>query len=184
MNPINTPRRCKIKAETWGYVIGMFVTMFLGGLWHGAHWTFVIWGSLHGLYLVVGYTTKKARRKWVKKIKLNKIPWLRHFISIFITLNLVSFAWIFFRAESFEKALNYIKDIRLVVPEQGFVHLVYNIILLAVFILVEIFYKNRKKIKWMQRIPVVVKIAGFALVICLIIVFAVDTSNEFIYFQF
>jgi alginate O-acetyltransferase complex protein AlgI len=184
MRPIKTPRLYKIKAETWGYVIGMFVTMFLGGLWHGAHWTFVMWGSLHGLYLVIGFTTKKARKKLVKKIKLNKIPWLRHFISVFITFNLVSFAWIFFRAESFAKAFNYIKDIRLVIPGQGTVHLLYNIILVGLFILVEILYKNRGKIEWMQRIPAVVKIASFALFICLIIVFAVDTSNEFIYIQF
>jgi alginate O-acetyltransferase complex protein AlgI len=184
MRPIKTPKLYRIKAETWGYVIGMFVTMFLGGLWHGAHWTFVIWGSLHGLYLVVGYISKKARKKWIKRIKLNKIPWLRHFISVFITFNLVSFAWIFFRAESFEKAFDYIKDIRLVIPGAGTVHLLYNIILVGLFILVEILYKNREKMKWMQRIPAVVKIAGFALFICLIIVFAVDTSNEFIYFQF
>jgi D-alanyl-lipoteichoic acid acyltransferase DltB (MBOAT superfamily) len=184
MRPIKTPKLYNIKAETWGYAIGMFVTMFLGGLWHGAHWTFVIWGSLHGLYLVFGYISKKARRKLVKKIKLNKIPWLRHFISVFITFNLVSFAWIFFRAETFEKAFNYIKDIRLVIPEQGTVHLLYNLILVGIFILVEILYKNREKIKWMQRLPAVVKVAGFALFICLIIVFAVDTSNEFIYFKF
>ena len=82
------------------------------------------------------------------------------------------------------KAFNYIKDIRLVVPEQGTVHLVYNIILVGLFILVEILYKNRGKMKWLQRTPAVVKIAGFALIICLIIVFAVDTSNEFIYFRF
>ncbi|MCP5101735.1 MAG: MBOAT family protein, partial [bacterium] len=43
MRPIKTPRLCKIKAETWGYVTGMFFTMFLGGLWHGPAWTFVIW---------------------------------------------------------------------------------------------------------------------------------------------
>jgi D-alanyl-lipoteichoic acid acyltransferase DltB (MBOAT superfamily) len=184
MRPIKTPKLYKIKAETWGYVIGMFITMFLGGLWHGAHWTFVIWGSLHGIYLVAGYISKKARKKWIKKIKLNKVPRLRHFISVFITFNLVSFAWIFFRAESFAKAFNYIKDIRLVIPQQGVVHLIYNIILLSIFILVEILYKNREKSKWLQRIPAVVKIAGFALFICLIIVFAVDTSNEFIYFQF
>jgi len=184
MRPIKTPKLYHIKAETWGYVIGMFVTMFLGGLWHGAHWTFVMWGSLHGLYLVIGYISKKARKKWVKQIKLNKIPWLRHFISVFTTFNLVSFAWILFRAESFEKAFDYIKDIRLVIPGTGTVHLLYNIILVGLFILVEILYKNREKMKWMQRIPAVVKIAGFALFICLIIVFAVDTSNEFIYFQF
>lgn len=184
MRPIKTPKLYNIKAETWGYVTGMFITMFLGGLWHGPGWTFVIWGALHGIYLIVGYTTKKARKKLVKKIKLNKIPWLRHFISVFITFNLVSFAWIFFRAGSFEKAFTYIKCIQLEPPRQGSVYLMYNLIMVVMFILLEILYKNRAKIKFFQKIPAVVKIAGFALFICLIIIFAVDTSNEFIYFQF
>jgi D-alanyl-lipoteichoic acid acyltransferase DltB (MBOAT superfamily) len=184
MRPIKTPKLYNIKAETWGYVTGMFITMFLGGLWHGPGWTFVIWGTLHGIYLIVGYATKKTRKKLVKKIKLNKIPWLRHFISVFITFNLVSFAWIFFRAGSFEKALTYIKYIRLEPSLQGTVYLVYNLIMVVIFILLEILYKNRAKIKFFQEIPAVVKIAGFALFICLIIIFAVDKSNEFIYFQF
>jgi len=184
MRPIKTAKLYKIKAETWGYVIGMFVTMFLGGLWHGASWTFVIWGTLHGLYLIIGYTTKKARKRWVKKIKLNKLPRLRHFISVFITFNLISFAWIFFRAESFEKAFVYIKYLQLKPPETGTVYLLYNLIMVVIFILLEILYKNRDKFRFIQRIPAVIKIAGFALFICLIIIFAVDTANEFIYFQF
>jgi alginate O-acetyltransferase complex protein AlgI len=184
MRPIKTPKRYHIKAETWGYVIGMFVTMFLGGLWHGASWTFVIWGSLHGLYLVVGYASKKARKKWVKKIKLNKVPRLRHLISVFITFNLISFAWIFFRAASFKEAITYISYIQLKVPEQGMGYMLFSLILVVIFILVELVYKNRTKITWLRQVPQVVKIAGFALFICLIIIFAVDSSNEFIYVRF
>lgn len=186
MRPVKTARLYKVKTETWGYVIGMFVTMFLGGLWHGASWTFVIWGSLHGLYLVIGYTTKKIRKRWAKKIKLTKLPALRHFISVFITFNLVSFAWIFFRAESFDKAILYIKSIQLqpAAQGQGTVYLLFNLVLILIFILMEIAYKNRGKWAFIARIPAVVKIAAFALFICLIVIFAVDTSNEFIYFQF
>jgi D-alanyl-lipoteichoic acid acyltransferase DltB (MBOAT superfamily) len=186
MRPIKTPRKYKIKAETWGYVVGMSVTMFLGGLWHGASWTFVIWGSLHGLYLVIGYITKKTRKRWAKKIKLNKLPKLRYLISVFITFNLVSFAWIFFRAESFDKAIAYINYLQLkpAADGQGTVYLIANLVMVVIFILMEIVYKNREKLTILQRIPAVVKIAAFALFICLIIIFAVDTSNEFIYFQF
>jgi len=184
MRPIKGPRLHKVKAETWGYAIGMFITMFLGGLWHGPGWTFVIWGVLHGIYLIVGYTTKKRRKRLVKKIKLNKLPWLREFLSIFITFNLVSFAWIFFRAESFQQAIRYISFIQLKPAEKGGAHLLFNLFLVLVFMLLEILYKNRDKIKIFQRIPAVVKIAGFALFICLIIIFAVDTTNEFYYFQF
>jgi alginate O-acetyltransferase complex protein AlgI len=184
MRPIKTPKLYNIKAETWGYVTGMFVTMFLGGLWHGPGWTFVMWGTLHGIYLIVGYTTKKTRKKLVKKIKLNKIPWLRHFISVFIAFNLVSFAWIFFRAETFAKAFTYIKYIGLGLPDHGTVYLVYNLVMVILFIMLEMVYKNRARLTFIQRIPAVVKIAGFALFICLIIIFAVDTTNEFIYFRF
>lgn len=184
MRPIKNPTLYKIKAETWGYVIGMFITMFLGGLWHGASWTFVIWGALHGIYLGVGYTTKKIRKKLVKKIRLNKVPALRHFISVFFTFNLVSFAWIFFRAGSFGEAVKYIKYIQFTSSGKGTGYLFFNLVLVVVFILLEILYKNREKLTFIQRIPVVVKVAGFALFICLIIIFAVDTSNEFIYLQF
>lgn len=184
MRPIKTATLYRVKAETWGYVIGMFITMFLGGLWHGPAWTFVIWGALHGVYLGMSYTTKKPRKKAVKKIKLNKLPGLRYLISVFFTFNLVSFAWIFFRAESFEKAVNYIQSIRLTSSGKGTGYLFFNLILLVVFILLEILYKNREKLAFVQRIPAVVKVAGFALFICLIIIFSVDTSNEFIYLQF
>jgi len=184
MRPIKGEKLYNIKVETWGYGIGMFVTMFLGGLWHGASWTFVIWGTLHGIYLIVGYTTKKVRKRWIKLIRLDKVPALRHFLSIFITFNLVSFAWIFFRAESFSKALTYVKYLQLQPAEHGLAHLYQNIILVALFILLEWIYKNRERLTFIQRIPSVVKVAGFALFICLIIIFSVDTTNEFIYFQF
>lgn len=186
MRPIKGPKKYNVKAETWGYVIGMFTTMFLGGLWHGATWTFVVWGSLHGIYLVVGYVTKKRRKRLVKKIKLNKLPRLRLFISIVFTFHLVSFAWIFFRAENFEKAFAYINSMqfKLAPDGQGLVYLLFNSLMIIIFLIMEFFYKNRERFTFIQRIPAVVKIAGFALFICLIIVFAVDSGNEFIYARF
>jgi D-alanyl-lipoteichoic acid acyltransferase DltB (MBOAT superfamily) len=184
MRPIKTPKLYNIKAETWGYVVGMFTTMFLGGLWHGAGWTYVIWGMLHGIYLGVGYTTKKTRKRWAKKIKLTKLPRLRSFISIFITFNLVSFAWIFFRAETFEKAMTYIKHIGFGGGVKGTVHLYHNLGLLLLFILMEVFYKYKESFQFTRKIPAAIKIAGFALFICLMVILAVDTSNEFIYLKF
>ena len=85
--------------------INIMITMLLGGLWHGANLRFVIWGGLHGLGLVI-------HKLWVKiNTSLNKYYNPRisknlfiHFISVFLTFNLVSFAWIFFRAENMESA--------------------------------------------------------------------------------
>jgi alginate O-acetyltransferase complex protein AlgI len=99
-----TPLRFKKKPEAWGYLVGISITMFLGGLWHGAGWTFVAWGVIHGIYLVIGHTTRKARKKIRDKLKLNKYVRLHTFLKITTTFTLVSLAWVFFRSHSFEQA--------------------------------------------------------------------------------
>jgi hypothetical protein len=100
-----------MKVETVGYVAGMSITMFLGGLWHGAGWTFVLWGALHGLYLVLSYTTKKTRKKMTKITGLKAFPGFHRFIKVFITFTMTTFAWIFFRAESVEDAFHIVSHL-------------------------------------------------------------------------
>lgn len=173
-----------VKVTSIGYVIAIFVTMFLGGLWHGASWTFVIWGTLHGIYLVVGHITEKPRKKLRKKLRMKKVPVLRNSIQIFISFNLVSFAWIFFRAESFEGAMTYIKNIGLKIPDTGVPDLLYTLMFLLIFIAADYIYKNISNFKWIGKVPDELKMAGYALVIVFLIIFGVDSSNEFIYFNF
>jgi alginate O-acetyltransferase complex protein AlgI len=184
MRRIKGEKLLAIKAETWGYFVSILLTMLLGGLWHGAGWTFVIWGALYGIYQMFAYASKRLRKRIVKKIGLQRLPRLHSALSIFITFNLVSFAWIFFRATSFSHALTYISQIRFNLPEDGSVHFIYNVILLLFFLLIEYFYKNRDRIVFWQRFPRPVKIAAFAIFCCLLLVFAMDNSNEFIYLQF
>ena len=76
----------------------LFVTMVIGGLWHGAGWTFVIWGALHGLGLVVV-------RLWQTRTGTAKATGVWRYVSIFATFQFVCFAWIFFRATSFDNAM-------------------------------------------------------------------------------
>ncbi len=173
-----------VKVTSIGYVIAIFVTMFLGGLWHGASWTFVIWGTLHGLYLVFGHITEKPRKRLRKKLGLKRIPVIRNSIQLFISFNLVSFAWIFFRAESFEKAISYIGNISLKFPETGIPNLLYTLFFFVIFMVADFVYKNIGNYAWVARIPDEIKMAGYALAIVFIIIFGVDSSNEFIYFNF
>lgn len=185
MRRIKAPRRLwGIKVEAWGYMVGMFITMFLGGLWHGASWTFVIWGMLHGIYLIFSYAGKKTRKKWAKKTGLNRLPRFRRLLNMFLTFNLVSFAWIFFRAESFAKAFTYIREIQLKPSGKLTVYMFYSLIIVAIFLLLEVIYKNKENFRFLRKIPLVVRIAGFAFFICVIVIFSVDVSNEFIYLQF
>lgn len=89
----------RIKIFTYG---NLFLTMVIGGLWHGPAWTFVVWGALHGAALVVVRLWQTLRGR----VANEEGAWaqLRQFASIVVTFNFVCFAWIFFRAESVERA--------------------------------------------------------------------------------
>jgi alginate O-acetyltransferase complex protein AlgI len=73
----------------------LMITMLLGGLWHGAGWTFVVWGGLHGVYLVINYTW----RMFCGKLRLPKL------LSWIVTFTAVVAAWVFFRADSMSDAV-------------------------------------------------------------------------------
>jgi alginate O-acetyltransferase complex protein AlgI len=184
MRRIKGEKLLAVKAETWGYFIGIFLTMLLGGLWHGASWTFVIWGGLYGVYQVFSYSGKRLRRKFLKRSGLLRLPWLHTGLSVLFTFHLVCFAWIFFRSPSFGAALAFLRQMHLAWPQNVSPHVFLNLILLLFFSGLEFFYKNKDRIVFWQHWPGLVKTAAFALFCCLLIVFAVDSSNEFIYFQF
>jgi len=83
--------------------LNLMLTMLLGGLWHGAKWTFVIWGGLHGGVLAI-------ERIW-DRIRPEGWPRLPRVLGILITFHIVLIGWIFFRAESFDAAIAYLKGI-------------------------------------------------------------------------
>ncbi len=82
----------------------LFLTFVLIGLWHGANWTFVALGALHGAYLVVGSMTEKFRKRFAEYAGLSKVPKFHRMIQVAITFSLVSFSWIFFRAADITQA--------------------------------------------------------------------------------
>ncbi|TMA31888.1 MAG: MBOAT family protein, partial [Deltaproteobacteria bacterium] len=78
------------------------LTMLLGGLWHGANWTFVAWGGLHGAYLVVERLVERPVGRLAAALRLP--PAVRSFLAVVLVFHLTAFAWIFFRAPSFGTA--------------------------------------------------------------------------------
>ncbi|ERN52013.1 MBOAT family O-acyltransferase [Alkalihalophilus marmarensis] len=77
--------------------VNLFIVFFVSGIWHGAGWTFVLWGVLHGVAMIIN-------RLWQQLgFKMNKV------LAWFLTFQFVNFAWVFFRAESFEDALKVLK---------------------------------------------------------------------------
>lgn len=102
---------------SWGKVTRLkmyystLITFALIGLWHGANWTFVIFGTIHGVYLVTEMITESTRKWLINLTRLNKVPRLLHAIQMTIVFILVSLSFIFFRATTFTQALFIFKKI-------------------------------------------------------------------------
>jgi alginate O-acetyltransferase complex protein AlgI len=78
--------------------LNLFITMLLGGLWHGAAWTFVLWGALHGIYLMINHV-------WNAKVRRDRKPGrIAHLLGWALTMLAVMIAWVVFRAESMHAA--------------------------------------------------------------------------------
>ena len=89
--------------------VNLFLTMLLGGLWHGAAWTFVVWGAFHGLALIIHKIFVQWKEAKFENKKAYSSVW--NIISVVITFSFVTFCWIFFKATSFKNAAEIIKGI-------------------------------------------------------------------------
>ena len=175
----------------WRWYYNVFITFLISGLWHGANWTFVIWGALHGLYLVLAIATIKKRDMWAATFGLKKQKWLNDSINLIWTFVLVYFAWIFFRANSLQDALliignifdfstydtkiqlfHFASDFYLAFLLIGFLIVVE--ILQEKFRLDEVLTKQSRTIKWVF----------FSIIVLSIFILGKWDENDFLYFQF
>lgn len=94
---------------TWRKYLNLLVTFLVSGLWHGAGFSFFLWGALHAFYQIVGQCTQKLRERVKTKIGIKKDSFSERLYQTVITFHLVLFAWIFFRADSLTEGVRYIK---------------------------------------------------------------------------
>jgi len=94
----------------WGIAAALLVTFTISGLWHGVNWGFVIWGALHGIYMAFSIPYKDLRKKFLNYFGINKKSKVLAVAEIFIVFNLISFAWIFFRADTLNDAIYIISN--------------------------------------------------------------------------
>ena len=87
----------------------LMVTFLVSGLWHGASWSFAVWGGLHGLYQIIGYELKGVKARINEKLHTKTEAFSYRLGQVLVTFGLTAFAWIFFRAPSIGDALGYIR---------------------------------------------------------------------------
>lgn len=88
--------------KEYGNAIALIVTFTLCGLWHGATWGFIIWGAIHGVIMGVSVLSRKLRKKGLSAVGLKESKGL-NFVRGFITFNIITLTWIFFRVDTLEK---------------------------------------------------------------------------------
>jgi D-alanyl-lipoteichoic acid acyltransferase DltB (MBOAT superfamily) len=99
------------KGGTWAKVRNTFIIFLVSGFWHGANWTFIIWGFLNALFIMPSILFKTNRKNILTVAQGRNLPSLKELISIGLTFNLTVFAWVFFRSKSVEGAVNFILGI-------------------------------------------------------------------------
>lgn len=171
----------------WMKIRNTFIIFIVSGLWHGANWTFIIWGFLNALYFLPLLLTKRNRNFIDIVAKDSKFPTFKELFSMLLTFGLTVLAWIFFRAESVGHALNYLKGILssslLQLPSIRPSDLIFLIIL---FLLIEwIGRRNRFAIEFLLTSKSkVLRWSFYMVIIILTFIFSSETEQEFIYFQF
>ncbi len=181
------------------HYFNLFITFVVSGIWHGASWTFVIWGALHGFYLIFAQITLTFRENIIEKIGLNKFPKIKKYFQVGIVFILVNFAWIFFRANNLNDAIYVINNIfagysdllslsgmKEVLKQLGVGKFDLLISLFSIFIL-EAFHliQRHGSIRHMLRQkPVWFRWAVYYLLTMYILLFGEYGSSQFIYFQF
>ncbi len=97
------------RGGTWLNIRNIFIIFIVSGFWHGANWTFIVWGALNALYFLPLLLAKKNRNNLGVVAEGKYLPNFKEFLSIITTFSLTVFAWIFFRASSIKHAVEYIE---------------------------------------------------------------------------
>lgn len=168
----------------------IFIIFVVSGFWHGANWTFIVWGALNAIYFLPLMITGNNRNNLDTVAQGSRLPSFQDLLRIGITFGLTVFAWIFFRAENIGHAFNYISEIfsqsLFEIPDfAGMKRAMKVIILIFLFILIE--WRGREGKYAIEHLSTNRSVV-FKFLVYYVLVFAIfwfgGKNEEFIYFQF
>lgn len=185
----------------WRWYYNLFITFLVSGLWHGANWTFIVWGALHGFYLIFAIVTAKQRNALANAIGLTSHPVLYKWVQVLTVFVLVCFSWIFFRANSVADAfyiiqysfsgLGNISQVfaginleHLLFMEQGAKVFIVSVIAIVLMELVHLVQRRGSVSALLMQRPAVVRWSVYYIALIAVLLFGQFGHQEFIYFQF
>ncbi|OQY00037.1 MAG: membrane-bound O-acyltransferase family protein [Bacteroidetes bacterium 4572_128] len=179
------------RGGTWMKIRNTFIIFIVSGFWHGANWTFIIWGALNAIYFLPLMLMKKNRKNINTVAEGKFFPSIKEFFNMAITFALTVFAWIFFRAENLSHAMDYISIIfsksLFSFPNLNIIkRSLFVILITLIFLFVEWTQRNKKHGLEIKNIkfPRIFKWSFYSFIIFLIFMFTQTNETPFIYFQF
>lgn len=176
----------RVSIPRWYF--NLLLVFIISGLWHGANWTYIIWGALNGFYLVFAIITYDFRKKVTAFLRIDRLPKLNQLLQIIATFILVCFAWIFFRANSVTDAFSVIKKIAIFkgpvfIEDPSMIIYPVSAIFLLLFVeLKQEYYKG--DFSFLRNENWVLRNLSYTALIIIILLFGVFDGGQFIYFQF
>ncbi len=180
--------------------LNLMITFLVSGLWHGANWTFVLWGALHGALQIVEGLLKKPREALENAFHIDRTAFSYRFFNGFLTFLLVDFAWIFFRANSLRDAFGIIRNLfstfnpyvltngRLLELGLDRPDLIVGLLAIAVLLIGDLLQTKFKVSQRLMEQNLPFRLTAYTLIVVLLLVFGVYGSgyeaSQFIYFQF
>ncbi|HRP60168.1 MAG TPA: MBOAT family O-acyltransferase, partial [Vicingus sp.] len=178
------------KGGVWPKIRNTFIIFIVSGFWHGANWTFIVWGALNAIYFLPLLLFNKNRQNIEIVAQGNYLPSIKEFVNMGLTFVLTVFAWIFFRSNNITHAYHYINTIfsksLFTTPHfKGSNNVIYVIVLIIIFMIIEWLGREQQfaianlGLRWKR----IFRWLFYYLLIFTIIYFS-GKEQEFIYFQF
>jgi D-alanyl-lipoteichoic acid acyltransferase DltB (MBOAT superfamily) len=173
------------------HIVNLLITFTVSGLWHGANWTYVLWGLLNGLYLIIGWLTKEWRNRLCSAIGLHEQTILRRVVMLSVTFLLTCVAWIIFRARDMGDAVYVFThlasgwDFHRIATEQFLLRQL-PVAFMAILAL-EIGQLLNRAVSvpmLVGKMPTAARWALYASFVMAVLMFGVYKQTQFIYFQF
>lgn len=173
------------------HIVNLLITFGVSGLWHGANWTFVCWGVLNGIFLVVGSQTKELRNRFFDSIGLPESTFLRKCIMVATTFSLTCIAWVVFRAESLGSAVYILSHMftnwdfhSISTPHFLMRQMPVAVAAILLLELSQYAWPRVQESGIFVRMPVQSRWALYTCFVMAVLLFGVYQKSQFIYFQF
>jgi D-alanyl-lipoteichoic acid acyltransferase DltB (MBOAT superfamily) len=188
--PLGGSRRGKYRVY-----LNLFVVFFVSGIWHGAAWTFVIWGAIHGVVIIIEKITTDFRSSVYNKLGLINTSFGNRLLFSTITFLIVCISWVFFRANSLADAVHILNEIfntegykwDFTIPPIDYFELKSSLFFVGIMLILEIFHNRFNLLLFLRKQGVIFRWGAYLIAILVLLIFGVYGTyddSQFIYFQF